>query len=80
LVSATIHITIDVGSAIFTVLIPTVKMTDVQGASTNITTIGITTLHKFSGVPTFLMGQIDHYTAVALTGTVILETYVRANP
>jgi hypothetical protein len=64
--------TIDAGSTIFTVLIPRVKMTDVQGASTNIVTVGITTLHRFSVVPAFLMGQIDHYTAVTLTGTVKL--------
>ena len=80
LVSVTIRMTIDAGSTSFTVLIPRVKMADVQGAPTNIASVGITTLHRFSMVPAFFMGQIDHYTAITLTGTAKLETYIRANP
>ena len=80
IVSIIIHMTIDAGSTSFTILIPRVKITDVEGASTNIATVGITTLHRFSVVPAFLVGQIDNYTPVTLTGTVKLETFIRANP
>jgi hypothetical protein len=77
LVSVTIRMTIDSGSTSFTVFIPRVKMTDGQAASTNIVTVGITTLHRFSIVSVFMMGQIDHYTAITLSGTASLETYIQ---
>ena len=77
IVSVSIRMTIDAGSTSFTVLIPRVKMTNGQSASTNIVTVGITTLHRFSVVPAFLIGQIDHYIAVTLTGTVTFETYIQ---
>ena len=80
LVSVTIRITIDTGSTSFTVVIPRVKKNDGQNAPTNMVTIGITTVHRFSVVPALLMGQIDNYTAVTLTGTETLETNIRTNP
>ena len=43
------------------------------GASTNIITVGITTVHRFSIVPVFIIGQDNLYTAVTLTGTASCE-------
>jgi hypothetical protein len=86
LVSVTFRITIDTRSTSFTVVIPRVKKNDGQNAPnapnapTNRVTIGITTVHRFSVVPALLMGQIDNYTAVTLTGTETLETNIRTNP
>jgi hypothetical protein len=80
LVSFTIRMTVDTGSTSFTILIPRIKTADVQNAPTNIVTVGITTVHRFSVVPAFMMGQIDCYTAHTLSGTASVETHVQANP
>jgi len=65
LVSVTLNITPDAGSTTFTVLIPIVNLPVSDLA--NITTYGITTLHKFSifGAP---LGQTELYTAHPLQG------------
>jgi hypothetical protein len=68
LVSVTIFQTIDAGSTTFTVLIPTVNLR--ASDSANITTYGVTTLHKFSiiGAP---QGQTEFYAAHALGGVAL---------
>jgi len=66
LVSVTILPTVDTGSTTFTLLVPNInlRMSDVA----NITTVGITTLHKFSIVRP-PQGQTEFYTSHALSGT-----------
>jgi hypothetical protein len=68
LVSVTIAMTPDAGSTTFTVLIPTVNLR--VSDSANITTYGLTTLHKFSiiGAP---QGQTELYTTHPLQGTAL---------
>jgi hypothetical protein len=80
LVSVSIHMTVDTGSTSFTILIPRIKTADGQSVPTNIITIGVTTVHRFSVVPAFMMGQIDCYATVTLSGTASVETHVHANP
>ena len=67
LVTVTIFRTIDSGSTSFTLLVPHVNLD--QAASVPIVTEGITTLHRFSIVPTLNHGQTELYTAVRLVGT-----------
>jgi hypothetical protein len=66
LVSVVIHQTIDAGSTTFTLLLPRVSLNLVDLA--NISTSGITALHKMSivGPPN---GQTDFYTVHPLHGT-----------
>jgi hypothetical protein len=66
LVSVVIQLTPDAGSTAFTLVVPRVNLR--QFDSVNITTIGITTLHKTSiiGPP---HGQTDFYTVHTLQGT-----------
>jgi hypothetical protein len=67
LVSVTIHMTVDTGSTTFTLLVPSVKL---KGSSpAQIHTMGITTVHKFSVVPAFNLGQTELYTTTQLSGT-----------
>ena len=77
LVSVAIRMTVDTGSTSFTVVIPRIKETDGQSAPINIITVGITTVRRFSVVPALLIGQIDNYTTVALSGTATSETYIQ---
>jgi len=66
LVSVVIQLTTDAGSTAFTLVVPRVNLR--QFDSVNITTIGITTLHKTSIVgPSH--GQTDFYTVHSLQGT-----------
>ena len=65
LVSVTIRLTIDTGGTSFSLLLPRVNIPGEQ--TVPIRTEGITTLHKFSILPT--TGQRDFYTVVTLTGT-----------
>jgi hypothetical protein len=67
LVSVTIHLTPDSGSTSFTVLIPKVGLG--QSTSEPITTIGITTVHKFLVVGPTPQGQDELYTVHPLQGT-----------
>jgi hypothetical protein len=66
LVTVTILLTVDAGSTTFTVLIPNVNLRTSDSAQ--ITTYGVTTLHRFSiiGPP---QGQSEFYTAHQLSGT-----------
>jgi hypothetical protein len=66
LVSVVIRLTVDAGSTTFTLLVPRVSLR--LSDSVPITTVGITTLHKFSiiGPP---HGQSDFYTPHRLQGT-----------
>jgi hypothetical protein len=57
--------TVDTGSTTFTLLVPRVNLPPSNSA--NITTEGITTLHKFSIIP--LQGQTELYTVHPLHGT-----------
>ncbi len=67
LVTVTIRRSIDTGSTSFTLLIPRVNLPS-PNSQTNITTEGITTLHRFSVVPRFNQGQTDLYSVTQLTG------------
>jgi hypothetical protein len=77
LVSVVIVPGVDSGSTSFTVLVPRVNL----GASdtANITTYGITTLHKSSiiGPP---LGQADFYTSHQLQGTAEMRFFAAAKP
>jgi hypothetical protein len=67
LVSVTIDLTVDSGSTTFSLLVPTVNLGN--AVSTPISTIGITTHHKFSLIPSLNLGQTEMYTVTQLTGT-----------
>ncbi|MGH3831449.1 MAG: hypothetical protein ACRDRS_13545 [Pseudonocardiaceae bacterium] len=67
LVTVTILTTIDNGSTTFTLLVPTVNLGSVPSLA--ISTEGITTIHRFSLVPVFNLGQTELYTVTPLTGT-----------
>ena len=62
----TIHITVDSGSTTFSVLLPNVNLPTGPFGSANITTEGITTLHKFSIFQ--VQGQTEFYTVVPMHG------------
>lgn len=66
-VSVSLRRTIDSGSTSFSVIIPRVGLVD--GHPANITTQGITTVHRFSVVPLFMRGQLDTYSYARLVGT-----------
>jgi hypothetical protein len=65
LVTVFLHQTIDAGSTTFTLVVPHVNLPASNVA--NITTEGITTLHKFSIIP--IQGQTELYTVHPLHGT-----------
>ncbi len=67
LASVTIRPSVDSGSTSFTLLVPRVVLDGTTPQS--IRTEGITTIHKFSIVPRFNLGQDDLYTVTALHGT-----------
>jgi hypothetical protein len=69
IVSVTLILTVDSGSTTFSVLIPKTTLQGVRGASATIHTEGITTVHRFSIVPIFNLGQDELYTVTPLTGT-----------
>ena len=68
LVSITTFLTVDSGSATFTVLLPIVNLATTPISSAPVSTYGITTAHHFSIVPAFDHGQQEHYGFTALTG------------
>jgi hypothetical protein len=68
-VSVTLVLTVDSGSTTFSVLIPKTTLQSTTGASAHIYTEGITTVHKFSLVPAFDLGQDETYTVTPLRGT-----------
>ncbi len=67
LVSVTIRMTVDTGSTEFSVLIPTVNLGPTKTA--HIETEGITTIHRFSLIPSLMQGQTELYSCKHLTGT-----------
>lgn len=67
LVTVTIFRTVDTGSTSFTLLIPKVNLGKTNLAHIN--TEGITTIHRFSIVPTFNQGQTDLYSVTKLSGS-----------
>lgn len=71
-VSVTLMLTIDAGSTTFSFLLPDVSLRNQLGASAFIRTEGITTVHRFSIIQQFNLGQHEHYTVTPLTGTASL--------
>ncbi len=67
LVTVTIRMTVDTGSTTFTLIVPTVLVP--EGQTVPVETIGITTVHRFSPVPAFNVGQRETYTITNLRGT-----------
>ena len=68
LVTVPIRRTVDSGGTTFTLLVPRVNL----GAThqvLHITTEGITTLHRFSLIPSLNHGQTELYSVTRLTGT-----------
>jgi hypothetical protein len=68
LVTVLIRRTVDSGSTSFSVLLPTVNLTG-PGQPTPISTVGITTIHRFSIIPAFNRGQTELYQITPLDGT-----------
>jgi hypothetical protein len=68
-VSVTLTLTVDSGSTTFSVLIPKTTLQATTGSSAHIRTEGITTVHRFSLVPAFNLGQDELYTVTPLHGT-----------
>jgi hypothetical protein len=62
-------LTVDSGSTTFSVLIPKTTLHSTLGASTQIQTEGITTVHRFGLAPVFNLGQDELYTVTPLRGT-----------
>jgi len=71
-VTVTIHMTVDVGSTTFTLIIPKVALELNQHV--HVETIGITALHRFPLVP-IKHGQLDSYSVVKLQGTASSQTF-----
>ncbi|HEY6330281.1 MAG TPA: hypothetical protein VI756_13160 [Blastocatellia bacterium] len=69
LVSVTIFLTVDTGSASFTLLLPTVNLAPTIGSSAPVSTEGISTSHHFSIFAGFDKNQQEFYGVTALTGT-----------
>jgi hypothetical protein len=67
LVTVTTRLTVDAGSTTFTLFVPQINLG--QALSTNITTFGVTTIHRFSLVPALNLGQTELYTVTELLGT-----------
>jgi hypothetical protein len=71
-ISVTLVMTVDTGSTTFSLLLPRVSLPGQTGASTHISTEGITTVHRLSPVPAMNIGQRDVYTCTPLHGTASL--------
>jgi hypothetical protein len=67
LVSVTLRMTVDAGSTSLSVLIPRARIE--QATITAIHTDCVTTVHRFSAIPSFHLGQLDTYRVVPLHGT-----------
>jgi len=66
-VSVTLHLTVDVGSTSFSVLVPPVTVSGI-GGSAPVSTDGITTIHKMPFAPPLNLGQRDLYQVTRLSG------------
>ncbi|MEK0083962.1 hypothetical protein [Benzoatithermus flavus] len=73
LVTVTLRLTVDTGSTTFTLLLPHVNLE--TSTSARIDTIGITTMHRFSVIPSFRQGQADLYGITRLQGTAQLVLF-----
>jgi hypothetical protein len=67
LVSVTLRMTVDTGSTSLSVFIPRMRIQ--QGTSAAVHTDCVITMHRFSVIPLFNVGQLDTYTVVPLLGT-----------
>jgi hypothetical protein len=67
LVSVTLRMSVDAGSTSLSVFIPRVRIE--QGTLAAIHTECVTTVHRFSVIPSFKLGQLDTYSVVPLHGT-----------
>jgi hypothetical protein len=67
LVTVTIVRTVDAGSTSFSVVVP--RMNIDAGTPSPLSTVGITTIHRFSLVPALDRGQLDTYSVTRLHGT-----------
>ncbi len=67
IVSVTTFMTVDSGSATFSLIIPPVNLG--TSISVPISTDGITTAHRFSVVPALSHGQRNFYTVTPMSGT-----------
>ncbi|HWZ46544.1 MAG TPA: hypothetical protein VNW97_23930 [Candidatus Saccharimonadales bacterium] len=66
LVTVTILMTVDAGSTSFTLFVPQVNL---QSPETQIHTLGVTTHHRVSVLPTLNQGQTEIYAVRQLQGT-----------
>ncbi|HJU09621.1 MAG TPA: hypothetical protein VJ728_02030 [Candidatus Binataceae bacterium] len=66
-VTVTIRLTVDSGSTTFSLVVPAVRLG--RSGRAHISTLGITTIHRFSIVPQFNLGQLETYTVSHLEGT-----------
>ena len=73
LVSATVHMTIDMGSTSISLFIP--RMQIVQGTSAAVRTYCVTTLHSLSIAPQLSRGQLDTYSITDVQGTAQFVLY-----
>ena len=71
-VTVTLHLTVDVGSTTFTLIVP--KDALELNQHVHVETIGITALHRFPLVP-IKHGQLDSYSVVKLHGTALSQTF-----
>jgi hypothetical protein len=67
IISVTLSIVPDVGSTTFSLLVPTVIVSNI-GTPANVTTEGVTTIHRMPFVVHFV-GQRENYRAVRLEGS-----------
>lgn len=78
LVTVRIRMTIDSGSTTFSLLVPTINFD--MDKSVPISTIGITTVHKFSIIPALRHGQTELYNVTRLTGTASQVHFLAPHP
>ena len=67
LVTVVTRMTVDTGSTTFTLVVPPVTLP--ASNTTSIATFGVTTVHRFSIIKAFMVGQDDLYTVKQLSGT-----------
>jgi hypothetical protein len=68
LVTVSLQLTVDLGSTVFSLLVPHVNL-DPSTKQSHIHTEGITTMRRFSLIPALNRGQTDLYSVIRLTGT-----------
>ena len=73
LVSVTLRMSVDAGSTSLSVLIPRIRIE--HGTLAAIHTECVTTVHRFSAIPSFHPGQLDSYSVAPLHGTAQLAVF-----